>query len=160
MTEQPDTPPAEDGPTLTCPIISCDRTFPAPQSEEEMRNLEPFLQEHTTSHAPEEFMATVAHLQGVVLDAQQRIRELESALRGANLMLQSAGMVPGGPYSPETAQQKDSGLILPPGVGEDLLVARKRKHGDVVPGRGTLVGKKITDPAVLRDLKKGRGDRG
>ena len=144
----------EHGALIHCPILGCDKRFPAPEDEAQMAALEPFLAEHTESHTAREFMDTIAHLQGMIIDLREANAQLQGAFNHSVRMMQQAGIVPV-TGNADPVGSPASGLILPPGVGEDLLVARERQHGDVVPGRGTLVGKKITDPQVLKDLKKG-----
>jgi hypothetical protein len=156
MTDQP---PEQEGqpPVAQCPLQTCDWEIGYPPSGN-LEELEPVLREHTDSHGPAEFMQTIGILQDALLNSHMRVRELEAALRGANLIMQSNGLLP----PPPGTRQPDlpEGLILPVDADKTIHVAKERKHGDIVPGKGKLVGKKITDPMVLRDLKKGQNGRG
>ena len=164
MTESADIPNEDEvrtRPRAECPLVTCEWGIDYPESGD-LSELEPTLREHTDSHKPEEFMQTIGELQNRLFDMHIRIGELEAALRGANFIMAQAGLVPG--QTPGPAVDLPEGLILPESAvdGSSGLVVPNapHKHGDVVPGRGKLVGKKITDPMVLKDLKKGERDRG
>jgi hypothetical protein len=162
MEDTPDQPEQPQRPKAQCPLQTCDTSFDWPESGN-LEELEPVLREHTDSHSPQEFMNTIGILQDALFTAHGRIAELEAALRGANFIMQQAGLVPG--VTPG-AQQQDvpEGLYLPEsaveGGGKLIVPGKAPKHGDVVPGRGQLVGKKITDPKILKQLRERRNGSG
>lgn len=147
-------------PQACCPLVRCEWSVDYPDSGN-LEELEPVLREHTDSHSPEEFMETIGVLQNGLFEAHQRVADLEAAVRGANFIMQSNGLLP----PPPGAQQPDlpEGLYLPDSVtgkGKIITPGKKPKHGDIVPGRGQLVGKKITDPAIRKQLRERRNGHG
>lgn len=169
MTEQapPDEPQA---PRAVCPLRTCDWSLPYPPSGD-IEELLPELNAHGQTHTAEEFLNTIGILQNTLWERDSEISNLESALRGANFLLQQAGIAPKSPYEQAAeppVEVPGSGLLIPDHVAQELAAEKGQrthrvgdaKHGDYVPGKGTLVGKKITDPMVLRDLKKGQDEHG
>lgn len=114
-------------PKMRCPVRSCDWEFVVPQDWLDVQvNAEAEL--HTETHSKLDYLLTISDLQSELLAAHmlvdshnQRISELESALRGAALVEQGR---------------------------QGLAVVRDRHHGDVVDIGGKpakLVGKRLPD---------------
>lgn len=165
MSEAP--PEEPQAPRAMCPLQTCDWSIPYPPSGN-INELMPELKAHGETHTPEEFLNTIGMLQSALWEAHGHISDLEGALRGANFIMQQAGIAPKSPFE-QAAEQivtPPSGLIIPEHVARERAghppahQTGTAKHGDIVPGKGKLVGKKITDPMVLRDLKKGKDEHG
>lgn len=160
-------PEEPQAPRAQCPLQTCDWSTPYPPSGDTADpDFRAVLDQHTESHDRREFLHTIGILQGWLFERDDQIRDLESALRGAHLIMRNAGIVPKTPF--EAAGEQDivtppSGLLLPDHIAREQdggHVVGKAKHGEVVPGKGKLVGKKITDPMVVRDLERRRKERG
>lgn len=170
MTQPAEPPDQPQAPRAICPLQTCDYSLPYPPSGD-INELLPELKAHGETHTAEELLNTIGLLQNGLWEAHSHIADLEGALRGANHIMQAAGIVPKSPFeqAAEGLVMPPSGLLLPERVARELQGRQDTqrvnehhtgtaKHGDVVPGKGKLVGKKITDPMVLRDLKKGEQD--
>lgn len=164
MTEAP--PDEPQAPRAVCPLQTCEWSIPYPPSGD-IEELRPELKAHGETHTAEEFLNTIGMLQSALWERDTEINDLTSALRGANFLMQQAGLAPKSPFQTEAEQPivPPSGLLIPDHIarersGQPQHRTGEAKHGDVVPGKGKLVGKKITDPMVLKDLKKGKDEHG